>query len=204
VAWRLADADRLRFSADPLKLPERIHLGEAAGVATNSKGNLSCTRAPRRQRDVGASRTFTHGGSRLFEFDRTGKFVREIGEGCMASSLRKPCGGRPDISGRGPRSSMVIDSLPMAACDDAGRKPEACRRGRAAADQPGTGVRATTSTATDVAWMPRQHLVPMIWQRTHREVRSDGRFLKSWARAAQAGQFDLPLSVAPMRAATCT
>ena len=25
---------------DPAKLPERLHLGEVAGVATNSKGNL--------------------------------------------------------------------------------------------------------------------------------------------------------------------
>src|SRR5206468_8218789 len=30
---------------------------------------------------VGSSRTFYKGGSRLFEFDQTGKFVREIGQG---------------------------------------------------------------------------------------------------------------------------
>src|SRR6266704_724420 len=30
---------------------------------------------------LGGSRIFVHGGSRLFQFDRTGKFVREIGQG---------------------------------------------------------------------------------------------------------------------------
>ena len=36
--------------------------------------------AIRRSRSA-ASRAFAHGGSRLFQFDRTGKFVREIGQG---------------------------------------------------------------------------------------------------------------------------
>src|SRR5439155_5272026 len=63
-----------------LKLPEHTHMGEAAGVATNSKGNvLVYTRTGTTA--TTASRTFTHGGSRLFEFDRNGKFVREIGQG---------------------------------------------------------------------------------------------------------------------------
>jgi len=31
--------------------------------------------------NTGGSRTFTSGGSRLFEFEQTGKFVREVGAG---------------------------------------------------------------------------------------------------------------------------
>src|ERR1035437_6582390 len=47
---------------DPLKLPERIHLGEAAGVATNSKGNLFVyTRPGGANATGGASRPFPHG-----------------------------------------------------------------------------------------------------------------------------------------------
>src|SRR4029450_8794251 len=30
---------------------------------------------------IGASRTYINGGARLFEFDRSGKFLREIGSG---------------------------------------------------------------------------------------------------------------------------
>jgi hypothetical protein len=69
-------------NADLLKLPENIHFGEAAGVATNSKGHIFVyTRTGAAHATLGTSRTFYKGGSRLFEFDATGKFVREIGVG---------------------------------------------------------------------------------------------------------------------------
>src|SRR5579864_4648114 len=50
-----------------LKLPPNLYLGEGIGVATNSKGHVFVYT---RSQDT-----------RLFEFDATGKFVREIGEG---------------------------------------------------------------------------------------------------------------------------
>src|SRR5258706_2188212 len=69
-------------NADLLKLPENIHMGEAAGVATNSKGHIFVySRTGASHATVGTSRTFYKAGSRLFEFDQTGKFVREIGVG---------------------------------------------------------------------------------------------------------------------------
>src|SRR5882672_8411480 len=69
-------------NADLLKLPDAIHLGEAAGVATNSKGHIFVySRTGASHATVGTSRTFYKAGSRLFEFDQTGKFVREIGVG---------------------------------------------------------------------------------------------------------------------------
>src|SRR5262252_5725010 len=68
-------------SADPLKWPANVHLGEAAGVATNSKGDVFVyTRTGHPTMTFGTARPFAHGGSRLFQFDRTGKFVREIGQ----------------------------------------------------------------------------------------------------------------------------
>jgi hypothetical protein len=80
-------------NADFLKLPDTIHLGEAAGVATNSKGHVFVyTRTGPANAVVGASRTFYKAGSRLLEFDQTGKFVREIGAGAyglnFAQALR--------------------------------------------------------------------------------------------------------------------
>src|SRR4051795_9248600 len=69
-------------NADLLKLPDNIHLGEAAGVATNSKGHIFVyTRSGAAHATLGTSRTFYKAGSRLFEFDQTGKFVKEIGQG---------------------------------------------------------------------------------------------------------------------------
>ena len=67
---------------EPLTLPANIHLGEAAGVATNSNGDIFVyTRTGTPSITIGGSRNVSHGGSRLFKFDRNGRFVREIGQG---------------------------------------------------------------------------------------------------------------------------
>jgi hypothetical protein len=69
-------------AGDFLKLPDGLHLGEAAGVATNSKGDIYVyTRTVNPTVTMGTSRAVSHGGSRLFQFDKTGKFVREVGQG---------------------------------------------------------------------------------------------------------------------------
>jgi len=68
-------------ASTPLTLPPNLHLGEAAGVATNSKGDVYVyTRTGTPRITTAGARNVSHGGSRLFQFDRTGKFVREIGQ----------------------------------------------------------------------------------------------------------------------------
>src|SRR5438045_3884288 len=67
--------------ANPLNLPDDIYLGEVGGVATNSKGDIFVyTRTGHPTISIGTARPFAHGGSRMFQFDRTGKYVREIGK----------------------------------------------------------------------------------------------------------------------------
>src|SRR6266446_1550191 len=64
--------------------PEDTYLGEAVGVATNSQGHIFVySRTNSVQVTLGSERTFVrgNGGARLFEFDQTGKWVREIGQG---------------------------------------------------------------------------------------------------------------------------
>src|SRR6185503_16298083 len=69
-------------NADILSLPS---YGEVAGVATNSKGHIFVyARTGHAVATLGDERTFYHGGSRLFQFDQTGKFVKEIGQGVYA------------------------------------------------------------------------------------------------------------------------
>ena len=71
--------------ANPLNLPDDIYLGEVGGVATNSRGDIFVyTRTGHPTVSLGGARAFAHGGSRLFQFDRTGKFVREIGKDSYA------------------------------------------------------------------------------------------------------------------------
>ncbi len=80
-------APAISFDANPnvLQLPAGTYLGEVAGVATNSRGDVFVyTRTGHAYATLGDERTFYHNGSRLFQFDRTGKFVREIGQGLYA------------------------------------------------------------------------------------------------------------------------
>src|SRR5262245_56743195 len=61
--------------ANLLKLPPDMHLGEAAGVAVNSKGHIFVYSRG------GSSRGPAYGNtaSQILEFDRNGVFLREIG-----------------------------------------------------------------------------------------------------------------------------
>src|SRR5215217_462023 len=69
-------------NADLLSLPS---YGEVAGVATNSRGQIFVyARTGHAVATLGDERTFYHGGSRIFQFDPTGKFVKEIGQGVYA------------------------------------------------------------------------------------------------------------------------
>jgi len=67
---------------EPLKLPPNLNFGEVAGVATNSKGDVFVyTRTGHPTISLASARPFAHGGSRMFRFDKTGKYVGEIGQG---------------------------------------------------------------------------------------------------------------------------
>src|SRR5687767_8320794 len=67
---------------NPLTMPDNIHLGEVAGVATNSRGDIYVyTRTGNPTITIGTARAVSHGGGRLFQFDRTGKYMRELGQG---------------------------------------------------------------------------------------------------------------------------
>src|SRR2546423_1492758 len=69
-------------AASPLMLPADTYLGEVGGVATNSRGDIFVyTRTGHPTLSMGTARPFAHGGSRLFQFDRSGRFTREIGQG---------------------------------------------------------------------------------------------------------------------------
>src|SRR5436305_7459061 len=76
------NAPEIRFdAAEAVQLPANIYLGEVAGVATNSRGDIFVyTRTGHPTITIGTARPFAHGGSRLFQFDRAGKFIREVGK----------------------------------------------------------------------------------------------------------------------------
>lgn len=68
-------------NADLLQTPNDVFVGEVAGVGANSKGQIFVyTRTGHPYATLGDNRTFSHGGSKLFQFDANGKFVRELGQ----------------------------------------------------------------------------------------------------------------------------
>src|SRR5258706_11587477 len=154
-----------------LKLPANLHLGEVPGVATNSKGHFfGYARTGTTTAALGGSRVIAHGGSRLFEFDQNGAYVREIGVGIygfmfahvvridpqdniwvvdeMASAIMKfdPSGKILMVLGRKPEALNIANYEPPAPPVAAGRAGGAGegggggRGGAAAAPPPPQGV----------------------------------------------------------------
>jgi hypothetical protein len=191
-----------------LKLPEHIHMGEAVGVATNSKGNVFVyTRTGSTDATLGGSRSFTHGGARLFEFNRNGTFVREIGQGVygflFAHAVRIDPQDNIWVIDEG--SSMIIKFSPEGrVLMTMGRKAEAvpvpapnAKRGAA---QSGAGVAGDNfNRPTDVAWDAAGNIFVSDGYGNSRVAKFDknGKFLKSWgSRGTAPGQFNTPHSIA--------
>ncbi len=114
-----------------LKLPDNLYLGEAVGVATNSKGHIYVfTRSGSTNVTTGTNRAFVRSSSRLFEFDQTGKYVREMGQGLygfiFAHAVRVDPQDNIWVIDEG--SNMVIKFDPEGrVVMTMGRKPEAIR-----------------------------------------------------------------------------
>ena len=110
-------------------MPDNLYLGEAVGVATNSKGHIFIfTRSGSTNVTTGTNRAFVRASSRLFEYDQTGKFVREIGHGLygfiFAHAVRVDSQDNIWVIDEG--SSMVIKFNPEGqVIMTMGRKPEA-------------------------------------------------------------------------------
>ena len=189
-------------AADFLKFPDHVHLGEAAGVATTAKGNvLVYTRT---------GTNVTSGGSRLFEFDRSGKYLREIGQGVygftFAQSVKVDRNDNIWVVDRG--SYMVMKFTPDGRLAmTMGRKPEAVpeagRSGGAGGGRgPNTGAGVpgdNFNRPTDVAFDSAGNIYVADGFGNARIAKFDkkGKYLKSWGtRGPDPGQFNLPLSLA--------
>jgi NHL repeat len=209
-------------SADILKLPADTYLGEVAGVATNSKGQLFVyTRTGNPTVGLGNSRLFTHGGSRLFQFDRNGSFVREIGQGVYAFLVAHAVrvDRQDNIWIVDEASNQVVKFSPDGrVLMVLGRKPEAVTirvpppaTPNASANSPAGGSGATTAPGaggagdqfirpSDVALDAEGNIFVADGHGTNARIAKfdrHGRFLLSWgARGSDPGQFNTPHSIA--------
>jgi len=197
---------------NPLALPDDIYLGEVGGVATNSRGDLFVyTRTGHPTVSMGTARPFAHGGSRLFQFDRNGKFTREIGQGLygflFAAQVRVD--PQDNVWVVDEMSSMVMkfDSQGRIALL-LGRKPEALNNppraaaadGGGAARPPGAGApQDVFDRPTDVAWDAQGNIFVADGLGNARVAKftKDGVFVKSWGQKGSGpGQFANVRSIA--------
>ena len=181
-----------------LQLPAGLYLGEVGGVATNSRGDIFVyTRTGHPTITTGTARPFAHGGSRLFQFDRTGKFVREIGKdsyGFMfAAQVRVDPSDNIWIVDQ--MSNMVIKFDPQGRVALLlGRKAESVPvPARPAAAGDGAGQPTDLfDRPTDVAWdaAGNIYVADGVGNARIAKFDKDGKFVKSWGKKGTAtGEF---------------
>src|SRR5712672_766155 len=170
-----------------LKLPPGLYMGEAIGVATNSKGHVFVyTRSA---------------NTRLFEFDQGGTYVREIGEGNygfeFAHSVRVDPQDNIWVVDEG--TNLVIKFNPAGRVTMVlGHRPEAVLGAVATPTGPAPPAeKYLLGRPTDVAWDPQGNIFVSDGYVNHRVVKYDknGRFLAqvgSEKVGKGTGEFNLP------------
>jgi sugar lactone lactonase YvrE len=201
-----AQAPEIRYDSVPnaLQLPANIYLGEVGGVATNSRGDIFVyTRTGHPTITLGTARPFAHGGSRLFQFDRNGKFVREMGKdsyGFMfAAQVRVDPNDNIWVVDQMTNMVMKYDPQDRVAML-LGRKAEAVNVPARAIEGDGAGQPTDLfNRPTDVAWDAAGNIFVADGLANARIAKfdKDGKFVKSWGKKGSAnGQFANVRSIA--------
>ena len=195
-------------TSQPLVLPHDTFFGAAAGVATNSKGNvLVYTRNGEPTITLGGSRAFAHGGSSLYEFAPDGKFIRQIGKqvyGFLAAQqVRVDKNDNIWVVDR--YSSMVIKFAPDGRqIMLLGRKPESVdvpsSPDMGQGTPPGSGAQSDLfRSPSDIAWDGDGNIFVADGLANARVAKftRDGVFVKSWgSRGSGDNQFKIVHGIA--------
>jgi DNA-binding beta-propeller fold protein YncE len=174
------------------------------GVATNSHGDIFVyTRTGHPTITIGTARPFAHGGSRLFQFDPNGKFVREIGKDSYGFMFAAQVRVDPNdnIWVVDQMTNMVIKFDPQRRVSMLlGRKEESVRV--PARPPSGNGAGQPTDLfdrPTDVAWDAAGNIFVADGLGNARIAKfdKDGKFVKSWGkRGTGPGEFANVRSIA--------
>jgi DNA-binding beta-propeller fold protein YncE len=203
AAAKAADAvPEIPFDSVPgfIKLPPGMSLGEAAGVAVNSRGHVFVfSRGNSRGPAYGAA------AAQLLEFDGNGRFVREIGRNLygwsFAHTVRIDPADNIWVTDKG--SDLVIKFSPQGrVLMVLGRKQEASDEDTAPLKHPKPPLPAEDGRfrqVTDVTWdaAGNAYISDGYINSRVAKVDRDGNWLKSWGSyGSQPGQFNTPHSIA--------
>ena len=184
----------------PLKLPDNLFFGEAAGVAVNSKGHVFVF-----SRGGTTGPAYAAAAAQLLEFGPDGQFVREIGHGLYAWSFAHAVKVDRDdnvwVTDKG--SDMVIKF------DQDGRVAMVFGRKQEASDENTGPVKHPNPPAAPIDGMFRQ-VTDVTWDRAGNgyisdgyinsriaKVSREGAWLGSWGTPGDGpGQFSTPHSIA--------
>ncbi|MCK9685216.1 peptidyl-alpha-hydroxyglycine alpha-amidating lyase family protein [Scleromatobacter humisilvae] len=185
---------------DAIKLPKDMYLGEASGVAVNSKGHIFVfsrgnTRGP----------AYAAAAAQLLEFDANGNFLREIGKNLygwsFAHAVRVDRDDNIWVTDKG--SDLVIKFTPEGKVAMViGRKQEASDEDTAPLKHPNPPLPAEDGRfrqVTDVTWDPAGNIFISDGYINSRvaKVDKDGNWLTSWGKRGSApGEFNTPHSIA--------
>ena len=192
----------IRYVADPsfLKLPPDTHLGEAVGVAVNSKGHIFVF-----SRGNSTGPAYGASAAQLLQFLPDGRFVREIGHNLYAWSFAHSVRVDKDdniwVADKG--SDMVVKFNPEGRVVMVfGRKQEASDEGTEPLKHPKPPlppVDGMFRQVTDMAWDSAGNTYISDGYVNSRIAKADknGVWLKSWGEPGdKPGQFNIPHSIA--------
>ena len=185
---------------NPLKLPANMYFGEVSGVAVNSKGHVFAL-----SRGNTSGPAYAAAATQLLEFDKDGKFIREIGKNLYAWSFAHTVKVDPQdniwVTDKG--SDMVIKFDPEGRVVMVfGRKQEASDEDTEPLKHPKPPLPPDDGRfrqVTDVAWDRAGDTFISDGYINSRVAKADkdGNWLKSWGEPGDApGEFHTPHSIA--------
>jgi DNA-binding beta-propeller fold protein YncE len=198
------DAPQIAYESMPnvLKMPPDMHLGEAAGVAVNSKGHVFVY--SRSGSSTGPA--YGNAASQLLEFTENGDFVREIGKNLYAWSFAHTVRIDKDdnIWATDKGSDMVVkfnkdDGQVMMVF---GRKSESSDEDAHPLHHPKPPLPAVDGRfrqPTDIAWDPdgNGYIADGYINSRIAKVDKDGNWVKQWGGpGTEPGQFNTVHSIA--------
>jgi DNA-binding beta-propeller fold protein YncE len=185
---------------NPLKLPPDLYLGEATGVAVNSKGHVFVF-----SRGNTSGPAYAAAAAQLLEFSADGQFLREIGKHLYAWSFAHAVriDKNDNIWAVDKGSDMIIKFDPDGRVGMVfGRKQEASDEETGPLEHPNPPLPAEDGKfrqPTDVTWDPAGNIYIADGYINSRVAKIDpeGNWIKQWGERGNApGQFNTPHNIA--------